>query len=431
MAATSPSVAGLQLTTAQIFAKVAEICAIVNSVQDEKVLLGQSLEQTLALFGAKRGSIFILKEGREGEELVLQAAIGMAMKDQEVLVKRMGEGVVGRVAASKEPIVVEDIGRDERFKGYKVGASYKTASFICAPLLVKDELIGVINITDKGCGSRFSHEELQLLDFLATQIALNFQRAKLYQGFEKVLKETQNLRDELGRSSRETDLLKKQVQLQERLASIGKLAGGIAHEFNNPLDGVMRYTNLCLEQIGEDEVARSYLLEIKRGLNRMAGIVKNLLACSRGVVPTAQKVDVNWAVEQAIDLLQPEILAKDIKIEKEFARDLSPILDLGVERIIANLVRNAIDAIEEEGRIFIRTRAGSGNIVIEVCDTGCGIEAEQIDQIFEPFFSTKDIGRGCGLGLTIVGEIVKGYNGEIKVSSKPRSGTTFTVTIPV
>lgn len=417
-------------TAARLFRQINEICAVVNAVTDEKELLENSLKQTMALFQAKRGSIFILRDGEAGE-LTLRAAEGMAISDQKAMVKRMGEGVVGKVAETKQPMVVEDIAQDDRFKDYKARKGYKTSSFICTPLLLKDKLIGVINITDKENGTRFSKEELQLLDFLASQIALNYRRINLYQKFKKVVKESRSLRDELGRSSKEADVLKKQVLLQEKLASIGKLAGGIAHEFNNPLDGVMRYTNLCLEHLGEEEVARGYLLEIKHGLNRMAGIVKSLLACSRNTEFGSQKIDVNWAVGQAIQTLQPELLNKSITLNTDLEEGLPTISDLGLERVVSNLIRNSVDAIEKEGSITVKTSYESKNIVIEINDSGCGIETEKIDQIFEPFFTTKDIGLGCGLGLTIVSEIVKSYSGDIGVESKPGEGTTFVVRIPI
>src|SRR5439155_23160009 len=127
----------------------------------------------------------------------------------------------------------------------------------------------------------------------STQIALNHRRVQLYQKFKNLVKESKVLKTELGKSSAEAKNLKKQIVVQEKLASIGKLAGGIAHEFNNPLDGVIRYTNLSLEHLSmEEEVVRGYLLEIKQGLNRMANIVKSLLACSRNATPSMRTIDV-------------------------------------------------------------------------------------------------------------------------------------------
>ncbi len=416
-----------QLTKTELFNKISDICYAVNRVTNARELLEISLKGTMELFDAQRGSIFILKEN--GKDLILKIAQGMDFGEEQKIVKRLGEGVVGRVAATKRPIFVNDISKDKRFKNYKARRSYRTSSFICAPLMIKDKLIGVINITDKGRG-RFDENEMQLLDFLSSQIALNYRRIQLYQKFKSVVKESKSLKNEYQKSSREAHHLKKQIDRQEKLATIGKLAGGIAHEFNNPLDGVLRYTNLCLEHVKDNEVVRGYLLEIKHGLNRMANIVKSLLACSRNTVPTMQKIDPNWAIEQIIQSLHTDFIQKSIRVQKDLNKNLPMITDLGLERIITNLLRNAVDAVEEGGEIKIQTDLKDDHLILKIKDNGCGISANPIEQIFEPFFTTKDIDKGCGLGLTIVNEIVKGYNGLILVESLPQKGTLFTICLP-
>ncbi|MFA5260183.1 MAG: ATP-binding protein [Candidatus Omnitrophota bacterium] len=418
-----------QFTQSEIFQQIGGICAAVNAVSSARELLEISLKKTLDLFGASRGSIFILDENER--DLILKIAQGMEIKEQERMVKRLGEGVVGQVAATKKPIFVTDISQDQRFKNYKARSSYKTPSFICAPLLIKDKLIGVISLSDKECGSHFSANELQLLDFLSSQIALNYRRIQLYQKFQTIEEESQTLKHKLGESSEEASHLKKQVVRHEKLATIGKLTGGIAHEFNNPLDGVMRYTNLCLDHVKDDEVVRGYLLEIKNGLHRMANIVKSLLACSRTPSPTLQKININSSVEQALQVLKTDIVGKGIVLTKDLDPTLPDVIDLGLERVFTNLLRNAIDATDNGGKIKIASGQHDGQIVFSVSDTGCGISGEKIDEIFEPFYTTKDIEKGCGLGLTIVTEIIKSYDGQINVESALNRGTTFTMSIPI
>lgn len=416
------------LSQTELFQKVGAICTTVTSVINEKELLDVSLQQIIALFGATRGSIFILNN--RTQKLVLQSAQGMKVDEARRFVKELGEGIVGQVAQLKRPIFVEDITKDDRFKGFKQRGRYKTPSFICSPLMIKDQVMGVINIADKETGHRFNHQELQLLDFLTSQIALNYRRIQLYRKFKKVLKETQDLKEKLGQSNQETRHLKRQMDIQERLATIGKLAGGIAHEFNNPLDGVIRYTNLCLEHIKDEDVVYGYLVEVKQGLNRMANIVKNLLACSRDDPLREKKVGIRGTLEQALSALKTELSCKNIRVEKEISEKLPMIEDLGFERILTNLLRNAVDAMDDGGTLSLRASAKNGEFTMAISDTGCGIPKENIDQIFEPFFTTKDIDKGCGLGLTIVSEIVKSYDGKVEVESKVGQGTTFTVRLP-
>lgn len=418
-----------ELNQKELFNKISEICSAVTSAITAKALLEISLKKTMELFGAHRGSIFILSD--DGKELILKIAEGMKIAEQERMVKRLGEGVVGRVAEMKQPVIVENIAQDNRFKNYKARNSYCTPSFICAPLLFKDRLIGVINITDKGFGTHFSNEELQLLDFLASQIALNYRRTQLYLKFKNLLRESQNLKAELGKTSEVTNRLMKQVLVQDRLASIGKLAGGIAHELNNPLDGVLRYINLSLEHLKEDDIIRGYLLEAKQGLNRMVSIVRSLLACSRNTPPVKKKIRIHEVVREALAVIQSDIFHKNITIITDLSDNVPEITDLGLERIISNLVHNAIDAVAPKGEIKIIAYPENSSLILKICDNGCGIPPEYLEKIFEPFYTTKDIDKGCGLGLTIVGEIVKAYNGEIHIESEPQKGTTFTVTLPI
>lgn len=418
-----------ELSQAAIFRRVGDICATVNTVVDAGELLDVSLKKIMELFGANRGSIFIT-DGNSGE-MTLAASSGLERREQKQMVKRMGQGIVGQVARDKKPIIVEDIANDERFENFKARSRYTSSSFICAPLMVKDGLIGVINITDKISGHRFREEEMQLLDFLATQIALNYRRIQLYKKFKKIVKEKKTLKDRLGKSGREAEHLKQQVFIQEKLATIGKLAGGIAHEFNNPLDGVMRYTNLCLEKAGHDEVLRGYLMEIKQGLNRMAKIVKNLLACSRNDIRANERIDFRQGLERSLSMLSSEISAKNIAVEKSVQKDVPALIDLGLERILSNLLRNAVDAIEKDGKIAVEVSYDQDDFVLSIADTGKGIAEDAIDKIFEPFYTTKDIGKGCGLGLTIVGEVVKAYEGRVEVESELNKGTVFTLTFPV
>ena len=418
-----------ELSQATLFQKVGNICSAANSVTTTKQLLEVSLKQTMDLFQATRGSIFILNDN--GKDLTLKTAHGMKNDEREKMVKRMGEGIVGKVAELKQPVFVEDISTDHRFQNFKARNHYRTPSFICAPLMIKDKLIGVINIADKESGHRFTKDEMQLLDFATTQIALNYYRLQLYQKFKKIIKEKRSLKDKLGQTDEETKHLRKQIIIHEKLATIGKLAGGIAHEFNNPLDGVMRYTSLCLDHVKDDEVLRGYLLEIKHGLNRMVNIVKNLLACSRNEFPTRQTVNFEYALERALVSKQMDIEHKNIVVEKIIENNLPPIQDLGLDGILTNLIRNAVDAIVDKGKITIRVKHENNKLIFSVSDTGRGIPAEDIGRIFEPFFTTKDMDKGCGLGLTVTGEIVKSYHGKISVESDPGKGSTFIITLPV
>ena len=404
------------LSTRDLYDRINAICTVGHDVLGLEEILTISLRNTIDLFKARRGSIFLIEDN--AKELVLKAAFGMNVSEQKRMVKRLGEGIVGRVAELQKPMMVEDIAKDSRFKNYKPRQGYSSPSFICAPLMIKDKLIGVINVADKESHELFTKEDLELLDFLSNQIAVNYQHANLNQYLKNTQEETKNL--------------KKQIVLQERLATIGKLAGGIAHEFNNPLDGVMRYTNLAIDHLDEDDaVVKEYLMEVRQGLKRMANIVKSLLACARNSQPAMSAVDVNRCVELVLKEFHTHLFKKNISIEKHLQKNIPEITDLGIERILTNLIGNAIDAVPQNGKIILWTSSELGFLKIMIEDNGKGIPKDIMDKIFEPFFTTKSIDQGCGLGLTIVSEIVKYYKGEIQLESTPNKGTIFTVRLPI
>ena len=126
-----------------------------------------------------------------------------------------------------------------------------------------------------------------------------------------------------------------------------------------------------------------------------------------------------------------DIVRKNIIVERRVASNIPPIQDMGIERIFANLITNAVDAIDQDGKICLTAEMFAEVVVITFSDTGRGIEADNLEKIFEPFYTTKDIDKGCGLGLTIVGEIVKSYEGTINIESEIGKGTSFTIKIPV
>lgn len=418
------------LSKSEIFHKISDFCSLANSLSTKEQLLQQTLIFVVDVFNAFRGSFFLFHD--DNKELTLEVSHGLPSRERDKVVKQMGEGIVGRVAELKKPFVVENILSDKRFKNYESRGTYQTSSFICAPLIIKDRLIGVINISDKKSGSAFTEDDLQILDFLCNQIALNYIRLELYEKFELSVQEMENLKIRLSQTDKEANDLRKKILIQEKLATIGKLAGGIAHEFNNPLDGVIRYTNLCLSLAENDEVFRSYLMEIKHGLMRMTNIVKNLLACSRNDLPKGDKVNIADTFNHALSIIHGEIIYKNIKVVKKIQTDIPQLNDLGIERCLINIMRNAIDSMPQNGTLTLETLNENPNLlVIKISDTGHGIAPDLINEIFEPFFTTKEIDKGCGLGLTIVSEIVKSYSGKIKVESKVNKGSVFTIELPL
>lgn len=222
---------------------------------------------------------------------------------------------------------------------------------------------------------------------------------------------------------------KNQMLLQsEKLASIGILASGIAHEINNPLGGIFNCIRMLEEQ--KDCSSNKYLELIKDGLERIENTVKKLLWMARKGEDIKEVVKVEELVDHIIEFIKYNVLKKRINIEKNIENGLEIFINRSdLEQILLNLLINAIHAIEHDGVIKISCRREGEKILLEIEDNGCGIGKENLNKIFDPFFTTKKQGEGTGLGLWITYEIVKNYGGEIRVESEEGKGSKFYITL--
>jgi two-component system NtrC family sensor kinase len=229
--------------------------------------------------------------------------------------------------------------------------------------------------------------------------------------------------------------LEEQLQISEKMASIGLLAAGVAHEVNTPLTGISSFTQMLLE--GADPAdPRTVLLEkIERQTFRAAKIVNGLLTLSRPGTPGGERtpVDLNAVVTDVYSLLEHQFAAAKIKVRRELCPTPLPVLgtEHQLQQVFLNLFLNARDAMPRGGWLSVTTRLDGRTIVAEVADTGSGIPPDQIARIYDPFFTTKAIGRGTGLGLSITYGIVREHEGDIRCDSTVGQGTRFTLTLPV
>jgi two-component system NtrC family sensor kinase len=227
-----------------------------------------------------------------------------------------------------------------------------------------------------------------------------------------------------------------QVAQSEKMASLGQLAAGVAHEINNPLTGILLYANLALERFDNDEnPIRKYLKSVIDDAERCRDIVKNLLAYSRQSSPTKEIFQINSLIEHSLNLIRDQELLLNITMVKEMSDEMMLIhADKNqLSQVIINLVMNAADAMQKKGTLTFRTyrKKTVKKVYIEVSDTGCGISKEHLSKIFDPFFTTKETGKGTGLGLSTSYGIIKENSGQISIKDTSTRGTTFLIELPL
>ncbi len=237
------------------------------------------------------------------------------------------------------------------------------------------------------------------------------------------------------RMKRELEQTQLQLLQSEKMASLGKLAAGVAHQLNNPLNGITLYTRLVMEEYELQDDVRKDLRRVLRDVERCRRTVRELLEFARQTRQEVRPQDVNRAISRTLFLLENQSLFQNIEIQRQLGSSL-PQVPMDIQQIghvLMNLILNAAEAIDGRGKLVVRsyTARGGDRVCIEISDTGPGIPKEVLPHIFEPFYTTKEQGKGTGLGLSMVYGIVKNHHGSIRVASTPGQGATFTVELPV
>jgi len=221
----------------------------------------------------------------------------------------------------------------------------------------------------------------------------------------------------------------------ERLAIIGQLAAGVAHELNNPLGGVLVYSHLLVEDLDDEDPKRENLEKIVIQATRCKEIVKGLLDFAHQTEPKIELANINKILKDTLSLVENQALFQNIKISKSFCSSPPQVMvdKAQIQQVLMNIVFNAAEAMEGYGDLIISTRVTETDrfMEIEFTDTGCGIPEENLERLFEPFFTTKEVGHGTGLGLAISYGIIQRHGGDIEVKSQVGKGTTFTIRLPI
>jgi two-component system NtrC family sensor kinase len=303
------------------------------------------------------------------------------------------------------------------------GISYTTQGFRerhrkqTAEIIVGGALRGVVELVyveekpdlDEG---PFLKEERRLIDAVASQVALVIERRQA-----------------------EEDKLKLHNQLlhADRLATIGMLAAGVAHELNEPLGNILGFAQLAKKCPGVPASAEQDLGKIEAASLHAREIIRKLLVFARQAPPEKTQVYLNQVVEDGLYFFEARCVKEDIELVRLLSPDLPEITadPAQLNQLLVNLVVNALQAIEGRGKITVRTQFSDRQVCLIVEDTGSGMSDEVLEQIFIPFFTTKDIGQGTGLGLPVAYGIVTAHSGSINVESKLGCGTRFEIWLPI
>ncbi len=274
-----------------------------------------------------------------------------------------------------------------------------------------------------------SKDEIGLLADSFNQMTADLKIANM-----KLLDWGKTLEKKVEERTREIKEMQAHLIQSEKLASLGKLAAGVAHEINNPLGGILMYSHLILEDAEKNSQTSENLKKVIRETTRCKNIVRGLLDFARPKKPEISNIDINELLGNSLSLLESQALFQNIKIVKNFSKALSQILadEAQLQQVFTNIILNAAEAMGGKGTLILETTNIEAEGKIELCirDTGHGISEEDKEKLFEPFFTTKEVGKGTGLGLAISYGIIQRHGGDIKVQSRVGKGSTFIVRLP-
>jgi signal transduction histidine kinase len=389
-----------------------ELFDLIVNILTETVSISYSV---IYLLDNKTGS-FILKAGRNIEKGQIKSI-------------DKNSALIDWLQKNKKPLLYEEVkqkyleNHEDDFKGMEEEMSSLNATVV-VPSFLEDKLLDLIVLGDKLQGRAYTSEDLNIFSVLAGQAALAIENASLYENIEEKVKQR----------TKELVEVQKQLVHAEKLATVGTLAGGVAHEINNPLTAILTNVQMLL---ADNEPDRESLEMIEEATKRCKTIVQKLMTFSQKPMANTMMYQVNVLdiVQHTVNFLKFQLEQENITLEVLADKNSYSVRANHdeLEQVLTNIVLNAKDAIKQikkNGTVYISVSENENSILISVKDDGAGIPKAILNRIFDPFYTTKEVGKGLGLGLSICQTIIEKHKGKILVESQENKGSTFTIQLP-
>jgi len=394
--------------------------SLINSSLDIEDVLDRAMKWAEEFMNAEASSVYQLDERKQ--ELFVRLARGEKKDPIRRIILKVGEGVAGHVVQTGKPMVIQDVSKEERFSDkFDKITGFTTRSILCVPLLLRNAPIGALQVINKKTGEPFSRADLELLYAIAQHVAIAMENATLY----KRLEESNDM------TTQELRITQQKLIRSERLAAMGNLVQGVAHEIRNPIMTIGGFSQRIKKELGSDEKIGKYLDIIIDETNRLENLVKRIreFAEVQVCLLTLEKPDTALleALKQAKDLAKKQ----GVKVVAEIPSEL-PKMRIDANQLLTalnNLLENALESMPSGGILTLKANITSDHLLIVVEDTGCGIPKEKLAAVYDPFVTSKT--KGAGLGLTLVHQVVMNHLGEIQLSSEVNRGTVVTIRLPL
>jgi signal transduction histidine kinase/putative methionine-R-sulfoxide reductase with GAF domain len=386
------------------------------------------LEGVTKNIGFDRARLYLVNEKRH----VLECKMAVGVDEEKIkgitLPLDPEDSVVARSIFEKQPFIIPDASQDPRVNPI-LKEKFNLHSLVVIPLLTKGKPLGAIAADHVEPGKNITSEILESAMTFAQQAGLAIHNALMYQELKAF---SQQMEEKIQKTT--ADLKKTEAQLirSEKLAALGQLAAGIAHEIRNPLTSINILIHSLRQNISSGESRSEDFKVIEEEIHRINEIVDQFLRFAKPAPPHLERTEVTSIFEEILQLLRPQMEKLRISVQKDFRSvPLITIDNEQMKQVILNLLMNSIQAMPEGGQFRLEGEVSKDGqwVELSIRDSGVGIPPEDMDKLFDPFFSTKE--GGIGLGLSIAHRIIDQHHGKIEVTSNPNEGTIFTVYLPI
>ncbi len=385
---------------------------------EQEILFQRVVARARDLVGVQAAALGLVDQDRNSIRVVLSKNPWSEELEQCV---PPDSGILGQVVKSGTAMVFQ--GTDPWSSGFEIGLSMPVTAALAVPLKFKNEIEGALAVLSDQPAYNFQDEDRQLLELLAPQIVVAIHNARLYRQLAERIEAQRRAEKQLIQSA--------------RMAAVGQMAAGIAHELNNPLTTISGFVEMALENLPGDDPLSEDLRTVLSESRRARDVVRRLLNFARQTENLRSLKDLNQLVREVVLLIQHQAQNDGIHIQTELAEGL-PFIAIDpnqIKQVCLNLVQNALQAMPEGGYLFFitgqRRHQKREGLVLAIRDTGNGIPSENLERIFDPFFTTRPIGEGTGLGLSVSYGIVTEHGGFVDVESAVGRGSCFTVWLPL
>ena len=399
---------------------ILKFSSFINSSLKIETVLDNAMKCAEEFINAEASTIY--ERDDENNDLFIRLARGEKKEPFKNIRVKIGDGIAGHVVETGVPMVINDIHKEKRFNSrFDQLTGFKTRNLICVPLVLHGKVTGAIQVLNKKTGEDFNDYDLEILNSLSMQIAVAIENANLYERLEQKFELT----------AQDLKTAEEKLIRAERIASMGHLVNSVAHEIRNPVMVIGGFARRLKKNHSNDTEVSRYSDIILGETERLERLVKQVHRLAEVQTADLRPGSLLPVIDKTIKTYNSQVKKQNISVHVAVDKNI-PAINMDEPQLFtafSNIFENAIESMDSGGQLTLVVKRDENQIVIDITDTGSGIDDDEIDIIYDPFVTSKT--TGVGLGLTMVHQIIINHGGEIMIKSRKNEGTDIKIMLPI